>query len=168
MNRYTYDIQKKKDHKDDRDNYQIIQIADIHLDTLYSIGSEVECGETICCRSTDSIDNKVSAGHWGSYPCDIPFETVYNTFTGIVKNAPNADLWYSTGDVVPHDSWQSSKDSNINNFKIISRFLEKFAKTTVISAIGNHESVPVNRFVNFGNFSKIVKLNISAICRLEC
>jgi sphingomyelin phosphodiesterase len=127
--------------------YQIMQITDIHLDSIYSTGSESDCSELLCCRKNNKItDIKSFSGKWGSYPCDIPLDTVLNALTEISRNARNADLWYWTGDIMPHDSWFYNRNRSLMYSKMITQYLEKFTKTVVIPAIGNHETVPINRF----------------------
>jgi sphingomyelin phosphodiesterase len=140
-------LNKTSKKSDSQKIYQIMQITDIHLDSIYSTGSESDCGEPLCCRKNNQItDIKSFSGKWGSYPCDVPLDTVLNALTEIARNARFADLWYWTGDIVPHDFWLYNRNSSLMYSKIITQYLEKFTKTVVIPAIGNHESVPLNRF----------------------
>jgi sphingomyelin phosphodiesterase len=146
-NKLNLKMNKSIARTDENKIYQIMQITDIHLDSVYFSGGESDCGEPLCCRRTDQKSSvKTRAGDWGSYPCDMPVDTVRNAFTEMSRNAKNAELWYWTGDIVPHDVWMYDKNNNLMNSEIIAKFLDEFAQTPVILAVGNHETVPVNRF----------------------
>jgi sphingomyelin phosphodiesterase len=122
-----------------------MHFADIHLDKYYLVGSEADCGDSLCCRDiTNNI--KESAGEWGTYPCDLPFNT-FSFLTEVKANGDEIDLLYYTGDSVPHDLWQYTKNYIINTTKTVSNTLKQFTNKTVIPAVGNHESIPSNWFV---------------------
>lgn len=58
---------------------KLVQITDIHIDPYYEPGSEAQCGEPLCCRSTNGIAKSKdrAAGIWGDYRnCDTPVQTL--------------------------------------------------------------------------------------------
>ena len=122
---------------------KILHLTDIHMDLSYQSGSDTKCDEPLCCRKTK---NKIeSAGRWGAYPCDIPLETVNNSLRQISEKSNSIDLWYWTGDIVAHDIWQYSRETNFRHSSLITQMLQNYSKgKLVIPVIGNHETVPVN------------------------
>jgi len=156
---WKIDIPKKSDDKtklksgteqtenvDTKKIYEIIQVTDIHLDPLYLVGSEADCGEPLCCREVDS-HVKSKSGYWGTYPCDLPKVTLSNALSEISKNADKIDLWYLTGDNVAHDIWQYTRNNAIKVSETIHNMFGKLTNKQIIPAIGNHEAVPSNWFV---------------------
>ena len=52
-------------------------------------------------------------------------------------------MW--TGDLVPDDVWDTSKEENLMiNFELLSLMKLYFPNTTMYPTLGNHESHPVN------------------------
>ena len=124
----------------------ILHLTDIHLDLDYLSGSDSKCDEPLCCRNPKSNQND-SAGRWGAYPCDIPFETVNHSLQQISEKSGYIDIWYWTGDIVAHDIWQYSRETTFKYSHLITQLLRKYsADKLVIPVIGNHETVPVNWF----------------------
>jgi hypothetical protein len=125
--------------------YKILHLADIHLDFLYLVGSDPYCGETLCCRDITN-NTKGRAGKWGSYPCDLPL----NTLSFLTENelkGEDFDLLYYTGDSVPHDNWEYTRNNTIRITRTITDLLKRFTNKRVIMAFGNHEIIPLNWFV---------------------
>jgi sphingomyelin phosphodiesterase len=56
----------------------------------------------------------------------------------------NLDAIIWTGDNTPHDIWQQSQSYNINFTVLLAERIRKATNATVIPAMGNHESFPVN------------------------
>jgi sphingomyelin phosphodiesterase len=53
-------------------------------------------------------------------------------------------IW--TGDLVPHDIWNQTKEENLKIIKEnIKQMTEKFPGVPIFPSLGNHESAPVNR-----------------------
>ena len=122
----------------------IFQLTDIHLDLDYQLGADIKCSEPLCCRDSH-LEGNESAGKWGSYPCDIPLQTVDSVLNDIANNSMNIDMWYWTGDIVAHDIWQYSRTKNIRHSQLITDLFRKYSgDKPVIPVIGNHETVPVN------------------------
>lgn len=52
-------------------------------------------------------------------------------------------IW--TGDIVPHDMWDTSKDENIMiNHELLALMKEYFPNTPLYPTLGNHEAHPVD------------------------
>jgi sphingomyelin phosphodiesterase len=130
----------------DQKVYQIIQLTDIHFDDKYLKDREVECGEPLCCRDSNS-KMKSKSGYWGTYPCDLPNSTLLNALSEIANNAKDVDLWYLTGDDIAHDIWAYDRNHNIKVMEYINRLVKGSTNKIVIPAVGNHEAVPNNWFV---------------------
>lgn len=60
----------------------------------------------------------------------------------VKKINPDAIIW--TGDNTPHDIWQQTQSYNLNFTIILSEKIRSATNATVIAAMGNHESWPVN------------------------
>ncbi len=59
----------------------------------------------------------------------------------------NKDIDYIvwTGDIVPHDTWDTSKDENLMiNFELLSLMKRYFPSIPMYPTLGNHEAHPVN------------------------
>ncbi len=90
---------------DYRDSYKslakLVQITDIHVDPYYEPGSEANCGEPLCCRSTNgpAKSRDRAAGPWGDYRnCDTPVPTLRHVLKHI--NEVHSDV--SGGRDVPN------------------------------------------------------------------
>lgn len=61
-------------------------------------------------------------------------------------------IW--TGDLVPHDVWDTSKEENIIiNDRLLSLMKQYFPTTPLYATLGNHEASPVNTSVALSLFS---------------
>lgn len=128
-----------------RKKLKVMHISDLHIDLFYTPGMPSRCTEPVCCRvnSTSRPNETAKAGYWGSLDdCDLPIQTFELFLTELEKI--NLDLIIWTGDNTPHDVWQQSQTYNLNFTTMISEKLRKHTNATVISAMGNHESYPVN------------------------
>lgn len=56
-------------------------------------------------------------------------------------------MW--TGDVAPHDIWNVTRREVISQMKLVTNLIKQYARVPVYPVIGNHEGVPVNRFVRW-------------------
>ena len=112
---------------------------------FYDVGAPADCTEPVCCRNnvTAKGNSTKKAGYWGSLAkCDLPIQTFDLFLKDIKKLNPDAILW--TGDNTAHDIWQQSQSYNINFTVILSEKIRAATNCTVIPAMGNHESFPVN------------------------
>ena len=64
-------------------------VTDPHLDAEYAPGSNINCGQLVCCRKSSPVTNTSSpAGRFGAYgPCDGPLETFVSALN-FMKNYP--------------------------------------------------------------------------------
>ncbi|KAI9584703.1 sphingomyelin phosphodiesterase-like [Glossina fuscipes] len=140
---------------------RILHLSDIHYDPDYKEGSLADCEEPLCCRNADNINipDQLGAGRWGDYrDCDAPMRLVVNALEHI-QTQGQIDYIYYTGDIVPHNIWSTTEESNKEIITEIFDLLSKhFGKTKVYPAIGNHEAHPANVFGNENvpsNFSSV-------------
>ncbi|KAH9405515.1 Sphingomyelin phosphodiesterase [Tyrophagus putrescentiae] len=138
---------------DYRDSYKslakLVQITDIHVDPYYEPGSEANCGEPLCCRSTNgpAKSRDRAAGPWGDYRnCDTPVPTLRHVLKHINEVHSDAEYWMWTGDVAPHDIWNVTRREVISQMKLVTGLIKQYARVPVYPVIGNHEGVPVNSF----------------------
>jgi hypothetical protein len=60
---------------------------------------------------------------------------------------PRIDYVLWTGDIAPHDVWESSRPSYTALFEDQAALLQGYFPTAItVGSIGNHESVPVDQF----------------------
>ena len=115
-----------------KDTIRVVHLSDVHLDMKYKVGTEVNCGLPLCCREENgpAADHSTAAGHYGSYPCDIP-ETTVNEMLSYIRTylKPHIVLW--TGDSAPHDVWEETKaeveNSNLKVASMINEHLSQIA-----------------------------------------
>ncbi|XP_067935933.1 sphingomyelin phosphodiesterase-like [Watersipora subatra] len=129
---------------------RILQLADIHLDSLYTPGSSTNCGLPLCCQSTSGRPSNTTegAGYWGSLhgPCDVPERTIDNLFAHLSKNE-RFDMIYWTGDLPAHDIWQQSREQQLSLLKrLTDKLLKYFPNIPIYSSVGNHESFPADSY----------------------
>ncbi|ESP02348.1 hypothetical protein LOTGIDRAFT_92630, partial [Lottia gigantea] len=129
---------------------RILQLSDIHLDVLYKPGSNAVCNEPLCCRPDDGQPGKgvPGAGKWGDYRnCDTPIWTLNNLFEHLQQISHQFDIVYWTGDLPAHNIWNQTRQDQVDILKRLhDLFVKYFPDKTIYSALGNHESSPVNSF----------------------
>ncbi|CAG2112619.1 unnamed protein product [Medioppia subpectinata] len=128
---------------------KMLHLTDIHLDLWYTPGSNSSCGEFVCCRSTSPGDNH-TAGYWSQTKdnCDCPQYFVDNSIKQIGDNHKDIDLVIWTGDNIPHDVWNTTRDVNLQHIRAMTdTFKKTFGDLPVFPCLGNHESHPINLYV---------------------
>ncbi|KAM7364421.1 sphingomyelin phosphodiesterase 1-like [Cochliomyia hominivorax] len=137
--------------KTDKD-LNIVQITDIHFDPDYQPGGLAECEEPLCCRlpAKNDVAESAKAGYWSDYrSCDAPLHMVESALDHIKETHEKIDFIYQTGDIVPHNVWTTSKESNKAMLSQINDLMvEKFPDIPIYSCVGNHEPHPTNVFGN--------------------
>lgn len=122
---------------------KIIHITDIHFDNNYLVGGLANCANPICCRRSDGLASNPAdqAGRWADYrSCNIPWETVENTFRRIREAHPDADMIYHTGDMMDHGMWETSRPGNVAQInRMYDSMRSIFGNIPVYSTLGNHE-----------------------------
>ena len=129
----------------ERKTLKIMHISDLHPDLFYTPGSIVDCTEPVCCRAnvTAKSPNGKVAGYWGSVgDCDLPLQTFDLFLKDLSKLKVDAIIW--TGDNTPHDIWQQTQSYNVNFTNLLAQRIREHTNATVLPAMGNHESWPVN------------------------
>jgi hypothetical protein len=122
---------------------KILHFSDLHYDPDYLVGGNANCNDPLCCRKNQGVpkNKKDRAGYWGDYRnCDTPWHVVENSIRSAVKQHPDADIIYYTGDFVPHNVWETSVSGNIELMeRTYQLFREVFVNKSVYSILGNHE-----------------------------
>ncbi|KAI9474288.1 MAG: Metallo-dependent phosphatase-like protein [Benjaminiella poitrasii] len=142
-------------HRPSNKTMMVLHLSDWHVDPQYEEGTETKCSKPICCRRQyTNFDNIVSkASPWGSFGCDTPISLIETMLEYIPIAAPNASFAILTGDIPPHEVWETlpvEKTRFIQNASyslLHSHFDSSFLiNTKLYPAIGNHESAPTNLF----------------------
>jgi len=129
---------------------RILQIADVHLDLSYTIGSNAACDLPNCCMNitgdADSPEN--AAQYWGDYRCDLPSWTFRNILEHIRDtHGDDFDYIMLTGDYPAHDVWLQSRQNNLDHTKTVMDLVKEiFPNKDVFPSMGNHESFPCNSY----------------------
>jgi len=136
--------------------YNILQIADPHVDLQYQIGANAYCNEPLCCRAENGVpsNNDEAAQYWGTVSkCDIPLRT-FEQFMQFASKNLKVDMIVWTGDNIAHDIWhQSVEHQTDNTYALTQEIMKYFPNTTVYPMFGNHESYPADEFDTTGNES---------------
>ncbi|ROT72613.1 Sphingomyelin phosphodiesterase B [Penaeus vannamei] len=128
---------------------KVLHLADTHFDPFYKPGSNAECGEKyFCCREESGVVEtpEAAAGYWGDYRnCDAPRWLLEAIFSHINETHQDLDLILWTGDLIPHNVWNTTREGNLDIIRQTVQMVKQyFPDTPVFPAIGNHESHPVN------------------------
>lgn len=129
---------------------RVLHLTDIHLDSMYTPGSNAECNEPLCCRANDGKPDPGTsgAGQFGDYrDCDTPLWTLEGLFSHLQAKQDQFDYIMWTGDLPPHNVWNQTRASQTGILKSLSAMVLKyFPNKPVFPSLGNHESSPVNSF----------------------
>lgn len=123
--------------------------SDVHIDPKYSVGSNAGCGKPLCCRAADGPPSSPAdaAGLFGDFRCDTSPAMLDSMVKFVSSISPAPDFALVGGDDPPHDVWEQSREENVGAIQLVAQKLkEAFGSIPVYSAIGNHESFPVNQF----------------------
>jgi sphingomyelin phosphodiesterase len=150
--------------REEEDVFHFWQITDPHIDEFYSPNSVANCDEIICCRANSKVKANTKAklsGKFGSplADCDIPLITFEGALQFIHSYYPdqykldNEMFVFYGGDNTAHDDWDYSKDRIVNQmltnhksmFQILRNSSSAF-QSLVLSAIGNHDTYPIDQF----------------------
>ncbi|CAG2170991.1 unnamed protein product [Oppiella nova] len=128
---------------------KMLHLTDIHLDLWYTPGSNSQCNEPLCCRST-SPGTGHSAGFWSEtrFSCDSPLFFVTEALRHISDQHRDIDFVIWTGDNVPHDVWNTTQEDNLKHIQVVTQLVKKaFAGKPVFPCLGNHDTHPNNMYV---------------------
>ncbi|GKZ39501.1 sphingomyelin phosphodiesterase, partial [Aspergillus brasiliensis] len=141
----------KKPNKDNTNiTLRIAHITDTHVDLAYTPGTSTRCRKPICCRQYHAYDapgrSKTPCPTWGSPHCDPPLRLLHSMLSALQSQRQQPDLTLFTGDIVPHDIWNTSQQSVLASFNATYSALQHTLNSPVYAAIGNHDTHPVNIF----------------------
>ena len=137
----------------DKNNiYNMIQITDIHYDPEYLEGSDTNCKKPICCREKND-EKSIKSGIYGFCGnCDINENVVISAFDSISQLNPDFIIW--TGDMGPHDLWDSNQEKIYNITKyLLNLYDQKLKNIPLFPILGNHEKFPNDEFSYFNDSS---------------
>mmetsp|Transcript_5140 Transcript_5140/g.16546 ORF Transcript_5140/g.16546 Transcript_5140/m.16546 type:complete len:448 (-) Transcript_5140:431-1774(-) len=135
----------------------VLQLTDIHLDTLYRPGSLATCLQYReisypCCNGGIPIPaggiKKRSAGTWGDYWCDTPMTLLNRTIAELARfgvQGLDAVLW--TGDSPGHNDFSQTESRNVASILAVTDAFSSIFDgpgIPIIPALGNHGAFPVD------------------------
>ena len=125
--------------------YNMIQITDIHYDPKYLEGADTKCKKPLCCREKSNKDTIKSGKYGFCGNCDINDNLINSAFDSISQLNPDFIIW--TGDMGPHDLWDSSQENIYNITKyLLNLYDKKLGKIPLFPILGNHEKFPNDEF----------------------
>ncbi|KAI8072913.1 Metallo-dependent phosphatase-like protein [Gongronella butleri] len=133
----------------------VLHLSDWHVDPLYEANSDAICDKPFCCRSEFTDYNNVSkpASVWGEYSCDTPLALIESMLEYIPTAAPTLDFGLMTGDVPPHEVWNTlpflkTQVIHEGTYALLHAHFDSkdMLNTKLYPAVGNHEAAPTNNF----------------------
>ncbi|ELU13803.1 hypothetical protein CAPTEDRAFT_222101 [Capitella teleta] len=125
---------------------KVVQLADIHIEPDYAVGSATDCGLFVCCLDKwDDENTSGSAGAHGDFKCNIPQSTL-NMFLDTLREEISPDFAIYTGDSPPHTMWDEDESSQMLCTELVVGSLEANLSCPVYASIGNHEMFPTNLY----------------------
>ncbi|XP_021959476.1 sphingomyelin phosphodiesterase [Folsomia candida] len=132
---------------------KVLQLTDIHLDLDYVAGKDTKCGKPMCCQAweADGVDDASSAGPHGDFKCDMPISAMNELFEySAAIEGYDYDFVMMTGDIPPHNVWNTTLLGNLEHFKSTNDKLLRLFPTDrsipVYPVLGNHEPHPCNLY----------------------
>lgn len=127
---------------------KVPHFSDIHVDLNYTVGASYNCTKNICCRPYTGAqavgNNSYPAGPYGNNHCDAPASLEDSMYKAIRKLVKHRAFSIFTGDVVEGAVWlvtETEVENDLNN-----AYKKMYSVGETYSAIGNHDSSPVNSF----------------------
>ena len=131
--------------------FNVLHISDFHVDLDYTIGSESDCSQSMCCTvhsfHRDSRDTILSpARTYGGYHCDAPQDLLQSAMDSVSTIHRDRDFEFAifTGDMSDHEEiqYQSYEDA-VESEKVSYRFMKHaLNKIPFYITLGNHDSYP--------------------------
>ena len=125
---------------------KMLHLSDYHLDLWYTVGSNSLCNEPVCCRSTSYGSNR-SAGFWSEteYFCETPQTFIRTANRQIADRHQDIDFIIWTGDNVPHDIWNTSREMTLLHIRSVTESVNaSFKGIPVFPCLGNHDTHPTD------------------------
>lgn len=119
--------------------FRIMQVSDVHFDSLYVPGSNDNCDAPMCCRSGSG-----NASAWGAYKCDLTQPMLDAFFQAIQQTPVDAIVW--TGDYTPHDVWNETRIEQLTRLEYLAQQISANINTPIFMSLGNHDTYPCDQF----------------------
>lgn len=131
---------------------RILQISDLHIDKAYSRNGSIDnrCHELGSAdrASRDQLPRQL--GPMGEYACDPPYILFRSALRSILELKPKPDIILWTGDSNPHWVDGPKFDYIYPNLRNISQeLLLTFPNTTIVPALGNHDTYKPDDYPDF-------------------
>ncbi|KAJ6450148.1 sphingomyelin phosphodiesterase [Mycena sanguinolenta] len=139
---------------------RVAHLSDVHIDRMYTIGSEANCTKSICCR--DFADSPatptVPALPNGNSHCDSPVSLADSLLEEVERLNPQFSIF--TGDVVEGATWLVVESEATTDLHAFDEQMASKLTAPIFPSIGNHDTAPVNEFArttsNTANNSQFV------------
>ncbi|CCL98101.1 uncharacterized protein FIBRA_00095 [Fibroporia radiculosa] len=130
---------------------KVLHMSDLHIDPRYTVGSEANCSDYLCCRP--GVYNKQSpnttvlpAPMYGAYYCDAPLSLILAALDSVPVLTGTEDTGFDfslyTGDLVSHDNENElSREYTLYSETILYNLLkQKINSGPVYAVLGNHDT----------------------------
>ncbi|KAJ7115438.1 sphingomyelin phosphodiesterase [Mycena epipterygia] len=120
---------------------RVVHLSDVHIDRMYTVGAEVNCTKSICCRDfADSPETPtVPAGPNGNAHCDSPISLADSMLEEIERLNPKFS-------VVEHANWLVDRAEVTTDLRDFNAEMAAKLSAPIFPSLGNHDSAPVNAF----------------------
>ncbi|CAG0880395.1 unnamed protein product [Cyprideis torosa] len=145
------DSQKKiVQEKDSSEDFKVLQITDLHVDTSYDENSKGFLAFGSCIEPGSYPNAAYNLSEFGSArSCGIP-EKTFDSLIEHIRNQHLSEVKYiiDSGDKVNSAFWIQDRDRNLQLFQTVSQVMQdNWAKVPVFPVLGNRDVVPVNQFI---------------------
>ena len=130
---------------------KFLYLTDIHYDPDYAEGSPNKCflgnvGIT-CCHNYDiHTFGATPANKWGDYNCDTSPLFFNKSMEWIQHHHPHIDMIMFPGDSAGHEDIYNTPGVILDSVDaVFHQFKKKYPTTPVLSALGNHETYPIDQ-----------------------
>jgi hypothetical protein len=124
---------------------KVLHFSDYHLDLRYVVGSEANCGGSLCCRvfpyTNVSAPINTPASLFGNYQCDTPEALATSVFRAVPKvtgyDWDDFSFGIYTGDLVSHDIWELTEPYVLaNELESYQQFFNGMGGVTLYPTLG--------------------------------
>ncbi|KAF7346627.1 Saposin B-type domain-containing protein [Mycena sanguinolenta] len=115
---------------------RVAHLSDVHIDRMYTVGSEANCTKSICCRDfpdSPAIPTEPALPN-GNLHCDSPISLGDSMLEEVERLNPRFSIF--TG-----DGKEATTDLKAFNEQMASKL-----SAPIFPSIGNHDTAPVNAF----------------------
>ncbi|KIJ35628.1 hypothetical protein M422DRAFT_262014 [Sphaerobolus stellatus SS14] len=131
-----------------RKPFQVVHFSDVHIDRQYTLGSEANCTQNICCRNFSDLSGPVKdpPQPFGNSHCDSPSDLADSMLDATREFAPEAKFSIFTGDVIEGATWLVDESEGLQDLGQWNAQMTAKVGYPVYGAIGNHDAAPMNSF----------------------